>query len=198
MKKTLILTASIVALTVSSFAQGNFSMVYYDGANGITIGSPASPAATGWYLSDDYSVEAYMAAGAGQSEGSLLPIAASLMAFIVPGPTAAITTAADGGGQWYGSVVDTGLAIGTATIQLRAWYNGGSYATYDLALAGGVNVGKSSLYDIALKANTDPTVLDMNGIGMASFTVQAVPEPGTLVLAGLGLASLFIFRRRKN
>lgn len=36
-----------------------------------------------------------------------------------------------------------------------------------------------------------------DGINQGSFTITAVPEPSTFALAGIGLAGLLIFRRRK-
>ena len=200
MKKNILITIAVAALTTSSFAQGTFNMIWYNGADGISIGSPAATAGTtGWYLGQDYSVEAYLAAGAGQSEASLNPIAASLTSFnLTAQDTSASLTPANGDGQFYvvGAIV-TSLPTGDATIQVRAWYNGGMYGTYDAAVAAKVNTGTSGLYTINLKANTDPTVQSLTDIGMAAFTVTAVPEPTTFALAGLGAAALLFFRRRK-
>jgi hypothetical protein len=200
MKKTLILAMSIATLSLNSFAQGYFAMIWYDGAHGlsVTAGLPSSPANhAGLLLGSDYGVEAYLGA-AGAGESSLLPLAASKIAFDLNGVTRAGATAADGSGQFYAlSTINTGLPTGDAAIQIRAWYNGGQYATYEAALAAGVNNGKSPVMTINLKASTDPTVQDLNAIGLQAFAVSAVPEPSMIALAGLGAAALLIFRRPK-
>ena len=141
-----------------------------------------------------------MAAGAGQSIGSLVPIAAAKAVFI----GGATTTAAgapnvDGSGLWQGPVTDTGLAQGAATIQVRAWYDPNHNTSFGQALAAGVNGGKSALYNITLVGNTDPTINSLDTVGMAPFNVGILscPEPSTFALAGLGAAALLFFRRRK-
>lgn len=198
MKKILTVAASILTLSLSSYAQGTFSMVWYDGANGISVGASHNQHTTGWLLGSEYSVQAYMGS-AGTPEASLTPVPASLLAFDLNGVTSAAGTAAAGSGQFYGPTVVTALATGNAAIQIRAWFNGGMYATYDAALAAGANTGKSGVLTIGLTAATDPTVKSLTDIGMPAFSVGAaiVPEPSTIALAGLGAASLLMFRRRK-
>lgn len=203
MKKTILLIGLTMATIAPTFGQGfiNFSWFGVPGAGqGIQIANPSSPSAQlpGWYLSGDYSVEAYMAAGSGAAEGSLVAIASTKTVFI----GGATTTAAggptvDGSGLWQGPVADTGLAVGAGTIQVRAWYDPNHNTTWDQAQAAGLNVGKSLVYNIALTGNVDPTINSLDTIAMAPFTVSAVPEPGTFALAGLGAAALLIFRRRK-
>jgi hypothetical protein len=198
MKKTLILAMSIATLSLNSFAQGYFAMIWYDGVHGLSITGPSSPANhAGLLLGSEYSVEAYLGA-AGAGESSLQPLAASKIAFDLNGATRAGATAADGSGQFYAlSTINTGLPTGGAAIQIRAWFNNGQFATYEAALAAGMNNGKSPVMPITLKAATDPTVQDLTAIGMQPFAVSAVPEPSTIALAGLGAASLLVFRRRK-
>jgi hypothetical protein len=197
MKKSLILVLSITALSLSSYAQGFFAMIYYDGAHGLSIGTPANPGPAGALLGSEYSAQVYVGA-AGAGEGSLTPLAASKVAFDLNGTTAAGKTAADGSGQFFAAnTIDAGLPLGNAAIQLRAWFNGGQYATYEAAALAGVNNGKSPVLTINLKASTDPTVQSLNDAGLQPFAVSAVPEPSTIALAGLGVASLLLFRRRK-
>jgi len=198
MKKTLALVASITALSLSSFAQGTFNMIWYDAVHGLMATAPSNPANhAGLLLGSDYSVQAYLGV-VGAGESSLLPLAASKVAFDLNGVTRAGATAADGSGQFYAlNGIVTGLPVGTAALQIRAWFNGGQFDTYEAALAAGMNNGKSPILTMNLKAATDPTVLSLTDIGMQAFGVTAVPEPSTIALAGLGAAALLVFRRRK-
>jgi len=202
MKKTILLIGLTMTPMAPMFGQGfmNFSW-FGTGTQGIQrsaqVGNP-SYQLSGWYVSGDYSVQAYMAAGAGQAEGSLVPIAAAKTVFI----GGAITTAAgsptsDGSGLWQGPIVDTGLPIGVATIEVKAWYDPNHNTTWEQAAQLGLNRGESTLLNITLVGNTDPTINSLDTVGMAPFTVQAAPEPSTIALAGLGAAALLFFRRRK-
>ena len=201
MKKTILLIGLTMATIAPSFGQGflNFSW-FGNGTQGIRIDAFSNPASQlpGWYVSGDYSVQAFMAAGAGQPQGSLVPIAAAKTVFIGGATTtAAGSPTTDGSGLWQGPVADTGLPTGAATIQVRAWYDPNHNTTFDQALALGLNSGRSSLLNITLVGNTDPTINSLDTVGMAPFTVGIIPEPSTLALAGLGAAALLFFRRRK-
>src|SRR5439155_4732654 len=122
MKKLLLLTGFSLAIVAPAFAQGYMDFSYLQGT-GISVGSPSNPSSQqpGWLLGNDYSVEAYMATGTGQAEGSLNPIAASLTAF-----AGGATDGANGSGLWVGpggAFVNTGLPSGGATIEVYAWYD---------------------------------------------------------------------------
>jgi len=192
-----------MAAIAPTFAQGFINFSWFGSGNptaGVTIAPPSSPSSQlpGWYVAGDYSVEAYMAAGASQPEGSLVPVASTRTVFIGDATTtAAGSPGSNGSGLIQGPVADTGFGVGTDTIQVRAWYDPGHNTTYAQAFAAGVNTGKSPLYTIVSTGQTDPTVPSLDNINFAAFTVQAIPEPSTFALAGLGAAALVIFRRRK-
>jgi hypothetical protein len=125
----------------------------------------------------------------------LVPIASTLTTFL--DQTGA--DASNGAGWWYLGGVDTGLPTGAATLQVRAWYNGGVYSTYEAAVAAGVNTGMSGVLTINLAANTSPVIPTPIDAGMTAFSVAApVPEPTTLALAGLGGFGMLLALRRKK
>jgi len=192
-----------MAAIAPTFAQGFINFSWFGSGNptaGVTIAPPSGVPGQqpGWYVSGDYSVEAYMAVGAGATEVSLVPIASTRTVFIGGATTtAAGSPGSDGSGLIQGPVADTGFAVGADTIQVRAWYDPGHNTTYQQAFDAGVNTGKSTLYTITSTGQTDPTVPSLDNINFAAFTVSAVPEPSTFALAGLGAAALMIFRRRK-
>ncbi|MEI6569272.1 MAG: Ig-like domain-containing protein, partial [Verrucomicrobiota bacterium] len=186
MTKKLLAFLSLACLTLNAFAVGGgtFNMIWYDGANGITIGTPANPHSTGWFVGSEYSAQAYMGP-AGTAEGGLVAESGSITAFDLTGATAAGKLAADGAGQLYNpTAIITGRPLGNAAIQIRVWYNGGLYSTYEAALAAGKNVGKSAVMTTNLKLITDPTAQSLTDIGMTTFTVQssATKTPTTSVV----------------
>src|SRR5439155_27250991 len=162
-----------------------------------TQSNPSSQS-PGWFVAGDYSVQAFMATGAGVPEASLVPIAAARTTFL-GGMTTTSTgnPGADGSGLWFAGAQDTGLPTGPATIEVRAWYDPNHNTSFDQAVALGVNFGMSFVYNINLVSTTDPTIQSLDSIHMAAFTLPTVPEPSTFALAGLGTAAMLIFRRRK-
>lgn len=93
-------------------------------------------------------------------------------------------------GNPLGSVVIDSYTAGAITFEIVA-YNGANYAS-SLMRGHSLAFTMSSL-PITGSGSPSPTFPD----GVTSFGVYAVPEPATVTLAGLGLASLLIFRRRK-
>jgi hypothetical protein len=87
-----------------------------------------------------------------------------------------------------------GIAGGTqAAVQVRGWVT--SAGSYDAAVAGGFARGASTLFTMPTgNPPLVPAVGIVNG-GFTSFTI-AVPEPSTIALGLLGLAGLFVLRRR--
>jgi PEP-CTERM motif len=100
---------------------------------------------------------------------------------------------------------------GTATFEVKGWT--GNYASYDAAYAAAIGgdtsvlLGTSGLFNLATGGGGTPTVpppSDLTAGGTSTLTpaftgltLAPVPEPTTIALAGLGAASLLLFRRRK-
>jgi hypothetical protein len=181
-KRAFTLVALIAVQSLTAFAQGTFNMIWYDGVHAISVWSTSSNpyGDRGLLLGSEYSAQAYMGP-VGSSEFSLSPVAGSLVAFDLNGTTSAGKTAADGSGQFYAaSSVVTGLPLGNAAIQIRVWYNGGKYATYEAAQGWARNTGRSPVMTISLKAAIDPTVQSLTDIGMPPFTIGILTSPGEI------------------
>jgi hypothetical protein len=166
-------------------------------------GSPLGGSATGATSSSDYangnlwSVQLYAAAGSGVPATSLLPVAGTVSTFYT-------TTGQEG--LWTSTATATipGAASATpATMQIRAWYNGGgTIGSYEAAVladmpagestTGSENIGGGSVTppDLPGPGNTGVTG------GITSFNVTGVPEPSTIVLGVMGACS-FLLRRKK-
>lgn len=86
-----------------------------------------------------------------------------------------------------------------ATLQLRVWDNlGGTVSDWATAEARWLNgllaAGRSPLFQsLPLGGGI---VLPPNLVGLQSFNIYYIPEPGTLALLGLGALGLMIFRRK--
>lgn len=91
-------------------------------------------------------------------------------------------------------------AGGVATINMQFWFDGntaaGLFPTYGAALAGsGQTASVMFLQNTGNPPLTPPGPL--NGMPDVHLSATIVPEPSTIALAGLGLASLLMYRRRK-
>jgi hypothetical protein len=108
---------------------------------------------------------------------------------------------ADSAGAWNANPGTITLAgyTGGATVQLEAWYNGGSAnLTYLLSPV----KGTSAVESIAALGGTGSPPATTPNLGAAtpgpitSFSLIGTPEPSTIALGVIG-ASTFLFRRRK-
>ena len=88
---------------------------------------------------------------------------------------------------------------GSDYFQILAWT--GSYTSYAAAQASatvGEYAGASAVFNEAIPLQPPATPPTLTGIGIINLTQVPVPEPGTLAMAGVGLASMLLFRRRNK
>lgn len=200
MKKTL-LTIALVAVASASFAQGKIGF----GNNSAHL----------IYFADKKPADAALA---GVVNGAL-PSGATILVDLFGGTSAGtmtlqttttINTLAGGGGFGNVNFTSPNLAGGTQyTMQVQVREQG--FATAAASQAGGGYYGYSqtflftpsatiafnSIVNATFSQWANGTVVLPNGLGAIGLSYVPVPEPSSMALAGLGAASLLIFRRRK-
>jgi hypothetical protein len=177
MKKTLAIVAVAAMATVSAMAQGTLLFATFGGTNNYQIllpgtGTPAT--ATDGVLADLF----YGSVGSGVTND--LGLAVSIQG-------AGIFTATATGNQ-NPVTIPTIAANANAFVMMRAWKGGTSYANATFR-------AQSPIYPLQLGGGTTPPANIPFGPG--TLLLVAVPEPGTLALAALGLGGLLLIRRRK-
>jgi len=215
MKKVIITTLITTALAVSVLAQGTVSLplssssryIQYT-SDGTTLAKfpSGSPATAGTWGS--LNVAVYYA-----SAGTASPFAADTLS---PIPTA-WKQSANLLRNLYGAGVNLGTTFtladnaGGANAQVFVVGWTGNFADWNTALAAGTGLmgfTGSTLSGGALSwlngtgnpqasPPTTPVALVTGAAGYNGLVLTAVPEPSLFALAGLGLSSLLIFRRRK-
>jgi len=203
--KKLLIVATLVGAATASFAQGtvNFqnastTLISAGGASMPT--SATTPFRFALFLAPSGTVAANSAAPALTD-----PAFQSASVYNVNSPTAVGRLVTLSG-------VDTGSSLGTADFIVRGW-SANAGQTWAEALAFWNNgspsadmyIGSSRIGDnIVLGGGTTPATIlfgvganQVVGYNMALVPGVIVPEPTSMVLAGLGAASLLLFRRRK-
>jgi hypothetical protein len=219
MKKLLTITM-LVAASVSVFGQGQVQMQNLDSVGNPSIRSPVWLDITnsGTALSGtDTQFRAALLGGPTSGTPAFIPLSLSpssvgspnqgnLNLLASPNTAATWVTFRTGGAAGFVAVGtdagrDGGAFASTITVQLVSW-NGG-FTTWAAAYAAwiggqpGIKIGASNPINVTLPLNsTDTTATRL--VGLQQFAiVPGVPEPSSLALAGLGIASLLALRRRK-
>jgi len=91
------------------------------------------------------------------------------------------------------------VAAGTSDYEVLAWT--GAFSSYAAAQAGGADVGSSGVIAFPVNgapaAGAPPVTIDLAAPINLTATV-VMPEPSTLAMAGVGLASMLFFRRKNK
>jgi hypothetical protein len=199
--KKLILTTLMTVAAVGAFAQGTVNFlndtvtlstppdrfIRFGTGQGALSGTPA--------FGTNIQVQLYYGASTAP-EAALIPVT-SAPARLRASTSTAIGTWSAGG---FRTLTGFDFGAGTVNIQLRAW-DITLGATYELAFqnpafAGSLS-GKSSVFQYLIPASSGAPGGDFVMKNFQTFAVDAIPEPSTFALAGLGAAALLIFRRRK-
>jgi hypothetical protein len=193
MKKLLSIVALGLVTTSMALAQGQLN--FANGGAGVNapISDALPPDGTGAKLSGGaYMAGLWWAAGATVSDPNLLAFAN------ITSPFDALPVNA---GYFFGAARSiAGTAAGDMiTAQVRVW-DVAHGSTYDAVKAAtGGHWGTSGLINnIKLGGAGGIPVPNLVGMGTGfRLTVNPIPEPSTLALAGLGLAAMLVIRRRK-
>jgi hypothetical protein len=206
MKKLILSVAAVTSFSVGALAQG---AINFDGSSNTST----SPTATTSGLvfingvldtSTDINAELLYSSTA---TGAFSPVVTLLLSNISGSTSTAVgqtLTAAgditdyltgqlyDGNGISYNIPGFTGGS--TAYFQVQGWL--GNYSSLASAQAAGKPTGTTAVFSETLVAPSSPTPALINN--MPALNLTAVPEPSTLAMAGVGLASMLIFRRRNK
>ena len=213
--KKLITTLAVTAVCVGAFAQGKVAFVndanhYYYMGNVNLLPADAALAnqliPTGGLLPSGKTIVADLYAGT--SAGSLFLYSTTTMG-ATPGRQGTLNVTLNDPDLAGPAVALPGGVAAFFQVQLRD----NAYASAALAWAAGSYAGMSSIFTVVPSStiafnsivNAGGTALSTWAIGTQAFpnavpagfgSIAVVPEPTTMVLAGLGAASLLAFRRR--
>jgi len=197
--KKVILTSLMSVAAIAAFAQGT---VNFDNGTA-TLSSPpdrmvrfllattpgnpyGSNNAIG--VGTNFQVQLYYGSSTA-AEGSLTPVPVDAPA------TLRASTSTTLGWRLGGTRTLVGFVAGdTVELQVRVW-DIAFGSTYEAAGANGTQ-GKSAIFLYTIPTgNPAPSAFSM--ANFTGFTINAVPEPASFAMVGLGAAALLIFRRRK-
>lgn len=216
MKKQLIIGALALATSLSAFGQG-YVLFQTTKASGVWYGPGANGNVNG-ILGNNQITVGFLWANAGAPQvgstgtptnAAVIPSWDSLLNdsafhFATNSTSGSLATVAvnnsgvgQGGFSYNGGVAFPVLGTtGGSTIQVFVIGWSSAYANPWLAAANSSFVGFSKPFSYATTPDSGQTTT-FAGAGMTAFGVQAIPEPATFALAGLGAAAMLVFRRRK-
>jgi len=196
MKKLILTIAALVGVSAGAYAQGTIAFNNFSATPGRVLTNSTSTTTNGAVLapaSGGYHVELMFApiGGTNFTSGTVFLAAAGAAGQFFDGTTVILT----------GITAGTGNAdANNVQLFIRGWT--GAFADYASASAaastGNAAIGQTAVWSnptggagTALPANM------VNWLASNPLMLAPVPEPTTLALGGLGIASLLLFRRRK-
>jgi len=204
MKKLILSVTALAACSVGAYAQGVIQFNSSSGAGTISINGA---------LDTTTDINAELLYSATGTAGSFAPVAMMLLSSSNtsgdgnPGFDASdvITATGDITFKKSGALFDThgnafvpsGTAGAGASLffEVSGWT--GAYDTLAAAQASGVSAfGTSAVFQDVVSSGQSPIIASL--VNMPSINLVSVPEPSTMAMAGVGLASMLLFRRRNK
>jgi hypothetical protein len=208
MKKLILSVTALAACSVGAYAQGTIAFDASSNVNTSPSATTSGEVFIGGVLdtSTDINAELLYSTSAG---GTYLPVVTLLLssnnttATTTPGGTLAasgdVTFLSSGGSCAFfdntGSSFILPVAAGTLTyFEVEGWTGQGT--TY----ANAPQAGTTAVFTESLGGVGSPpsAAATLNNMPALNLVTTVVPEPSTLAMAGVGLASMLIFRRRNK
>jgi len=198
MKKLILSVTALAACSVGAFAQGTILFDTTSGAGTISINGALN---TGTTAQDINAELLYSATG---TAGSFAPLVTLLLSSSNTSPDGqpGDIAAAAGDGTFFkgylqdqsGTVYTLPIAAGAgAFFEVEGWL-GANTSSLAAAQAAGLANGTTAVFSETLTASTAPIIASLNN--MPALNLVSVPEPSTLAMAGVGLASMLLLRRK--
>jgi len=191
MKKTIVTSVMGViasaAMVGSSYGQGQIQFLSYGLTTDAIVtynGVPVSGSA-------GYQAALYYALGTVAEPSASDPLGVPSVLQLVPGSVTPFFNAPLAGYFQGSAVTIPGFTAGLVTFEVLAWTGGNSYGDPLNTVRGHSTVFQSDQV-VALGLPVKEF-----GSALQVFAIQAVPEPSTFALIGLGIGALLCFRRRK-
>jgi len=201
MKKLILSVTALAACSVGAYAQG---VIQFNSASGSGVVSINGVLDTKTDINAELLFSTTGAAGSFSPVAMMLLSSSNTSSDSAPGfdSSDVITAARDITFKGTGALYDTHgnafqpstAAAGTSFFfEVSGWT--GAYDTLAAAQASGVSAyGTSAVFSDVTSIGTSPIVASL--VNMPSFNLVSVPEPSTLAMAGVGLASMLLLRRK--